>query len=400
MRTDNGKQLILCLLSLTFLAKCWSLCPCDDPRWCKTIQGPPIQVGKEVFGFYAAFKHPNPKGLDMNWTHVTTVAWASQDEIMCLAHQHGARAVIGAPPIQNLTLLADPKRRSTWIQAAVNVVMKGYRDGIVFDYESPLDEGSVEGEIYAQLIAETRIVLHQIDPSFQVSTCVPWSPHNIDGRAYPFQKLADASDALYVMDYDTRSQVYDTCIAGANAPLPGMISGITEWLNLGVAPEKLILGVPWYGYRYPCLPGTPEDAIFCPIESVPFRGVNCSDAAGNQRAHSDMIQIIGATAAQVHRDENTQSLYFNTVESDPNHPKSTVFQYWMEDPVLLRKKFGWARSMGLAGVGPYVFNNLDPETQPEESQAMWSSLDSFFISMSASTSTPFSMDSEGRVDYI
>lgn len=212
----------------------------------------------------------------------------------------------------------------------------------------------------------------------QVSTCVPWSPHNIDGRAYPFVKIAEASDVLYVMDYDTRSQIFDACIAGANAPLAGMIAGLTEWLNIGIPASKLILGVPWYGYKYPCLPGTPADAIYCPIKEVPFRGVNCSDAVGKQVAHSDIVETIHAVGAAVQRDPNTQSLFFNTVEKDTKSYQDVVYQYWMEDPLLLRQKFAWARDHRLAGVGPYVFNNLDPIHQPEESQRMWSTFDEFF----------------------
>jgi di-N-acetylchitobiase len=315
----------------------------------------------------------------MNWTHVTTVAWADRDEIMCLAHQHGARAVIGAPSIGNMTALGDPLIRREWIQNALDLVLQTHRDGIVFDYEEPLSIHSREGDIYATLIEETSIVLHQVNPSLQVTTCVPWSPHNIDGRAYPFRKLAKGSDALYVMDYDTRSQIFDACIAGANAPLSGMINGMNEWLNLGIEPSKLILGVPWYGYRYECLPGTKLDAVYCPIDFVPFRGVNCSDAVGQQVGHGDAIKKIREMGASVSRDASTQSLFFNTLEASEKYPGEAVFQYWMEDPVLLREKFRWARDHGLAGVGPFVFHNLDPVNEAEESQAMWSAFDDFIF---------------------
>ena len=38
--------------------------------------------------------------------------------------------------------------------------------------------------------------------------------------------MCAASDLCYVMDYDTRSQVFTQCLASANAPLPGAIYGI------------------------------------------------------------------------------------------------------------------------------------------------------------------------------
>ncbi len=37
-----------------------------------------------------------------------------------------------------------------------------------------------------------------------------------------------------------------------------------------------------YGYEYACEPGTAPTARYCPIPFVPFRGVNCSDAAGTE----------------------------------------------------------------------------------------------------------------------
>ena len=76
-------------------------CPCADESLCVQIKGLPVKLGGELFGFYGSWTNSSilGPGKDMNWTHVTTVAWASQDDVMCLAHEHGARAVIGAPPI-------------------------------------------------------------------------------------------------------------------------------------------------------------------------------------------------------------------------------------------------------------------------------------------------------------
>ena len=86
---------------------------------------------------------------------------------------------------------------------------------------------------------------------------------------------------------------------------------------------------------------------------------------------------IRLNGAKLQRDETSQSLFFNTVETDKADGSQVVYQYWIEDPVLLRKKYCWARDKGLAGVGPYLFQYLDPITQTEESAAMWSPFDDF-----------------------
>lgn len=51
-----------------------------------------------------------------------------------------------------------------------------------------------------------------------------------------------------------RSQIYYQCIASANSPLALVKQGLEEFiLGFGVDPAKLVLGVPWYGYKYGCV---------------------------------------------------------------------------------------------------------------------------------------------------
>lgn len=107
---------------------------------------------------------------------------------------------------------------------------------------------------------------------------VAWSPNCIDGRCYQVDKFANITDFLVVMAYDEQSQIYGPCQAYANSPLDKTELGIKQYLTLGINPDKLVLGQPWYGYDYTCLKLT--DDTVCAIEEVPYIGVNCSDAAG------------------------------------------------------------------------------------------------------------------------
>lgn len=91
---------------------------------------------------------------------------------------HLARAVIGAPNI-NLTEASwrIMLRGRLGFKTRSELVQTTHRDGIVFDYESSLPKGSVEGEVYAKLIADTRTIFHQVNPSYQISTRVPETSH-------------------------------------------------------------------------------------------------------------------------------------------------------------------------------------------------------------------------------
>ena len=54
--------------------------------------------------------------------------------------------------------------------------------------------------------------------------------------------------------------------------------------------------VPRYGYDYPCTDQMEsEGSQYCPIPLVPFRGVNCSDAAGP--AHPSTCGLVQSVTA-------------------------------------------------------------------------------------------------------
>ena len=71
-----------------------------------------------------------------------------------------------------------------------------------------------------------------------------------------------------------------------------------------------------YGYGYSCLEGEPGAASlanptspFCVIKQVPFRGVDCSDAAGGEMAYVSLMRLVdgGNTTSGVQWDESTGS---------------------------------------------------------------------------------------------
>ena len=53
---------------------------------------------------------------------------------------------------------------------------------------------------------------------------------------------------------------------------------------------------------------------------------------------------------------------------------------------LASLKYRFAREKGLLGIGPYVFNDLDPIGAEDDSKEMWSSFDEFFAADREETS--------------
>ena len=69
--------------------------------------------------------------------------------------------------------------------------------------------------------------------------------------------------------YDMRSQIYYQCVAAANAPLALVKQGLQEYVYAyAINPDKLVLGVPWYGYKYDCLNNATSIASTCDIQPV------------------------------------------------------------------------------------------------------------------------------------
>ena len=47
------------------------------------------------------------------------------------------------------------------------------------------------------------------------------------------------------MVYDTQSQIFDRCVASANAPASRFERAIVRYTDLGIPKSKLVMGVPW-----------------------------------------------------------------------------------------------------------------------------------------------------------
>jgi len=342
-------------------------CVCTNTSLCAPIGGPPV-FEREVFGYNGG------DGSAIDFSRVTTVAWPNDPQLVCAAHARGARVVMAAPGPEKV-FGAPAAAKAQWVAATVAAVQAGFFDGVTFDYEQPA--GSALSREYADLIALTRRALRLVSTSYQVSTAVAWSPDAIDGRDYDMRALAAASDLLFVMDYDTRSQVFGgPCVAAANAPLAGTVRGLQRYLDSGISPRQMILGVPWYGYRYECEAGTPPTATYCPIPLVPFRGVNCSDAAGSEVGYHGMQTRLAGSTTGRRWDDAQRAPWFNTREKGGGaaggSAADATVQYWYDDVQSLAAKYALARSQGLRGVGPYSFYNVEAPGDP-----MYAAFDAF-----------------------
>ena len=403
-------------------------CPCKDATLCNPVT---IENKKEIFGFMGG-KYDNYKWRFYDWDLLTTLCWPPQSalpDLVCHAHENKVRILANAygPPLtSNLTARAE------WIKSSMIDVISHSYDGLVFDFEDPLDYRAPENIYYIDLVRETREVLRTYySPSSKTAVCLSWNPFGVDGRYYNNKGLSDVSDFSYIMNYDTRSQIVDRCTASANAPLFSTIKGLNQYLEIGLDKDKIILGVPWYGYNYPCLQreGDTDLRTFdsfiqdregeCMLKEIPFRGINCSDAAGGQVAYEFIMQkkaLFPRTPNKKYDDFHTDNILYVTSHWDnyTHSPYLNVYtatdidanrgldisktgsgshsyirnQIWYDNPESLRYKYQVAKELGIRGVGPFTFDKLDytgNDTKrfvegPREAKEMWNSFKTFLSS--------------------
>ncbi|XP_062920860.1 di-N-acetylchitobiase [Mobula hypostoma] len=337
-------------------------CPCSEPGLCRPLSG---ASQLEVFAFDVGgqdWKH-------YDWSKLTTIAifGAYDPELLCHAHANEVRVVLkGDVAIKDII---DQVNRTAWIHSKVQLAKKQFLDGINLDLEEAVAYQSVEYFALTQLVKETTEIFHQEIPGSQVTFDVAWSPDCIDGRCYDYVEIANSCDFLFVMSYDIQSQIWDDCVAKANAPYYQTESGINGYLKLGIDPKKLVLGVPWYGYDYPCI--HMSEAGRCDLQSVPFRGAPCSDAAGTQIPYKKIMQQVDKSITGRFWDDDQKAPYYIYMVNKTYH------EVWYDDPQSISKKALLLVKFNLRGIGMWNANLLDysnTTTAKKQTEEMWTAL--------------------------
>ncbi|KAM8930448.1 di-N-acetylchitobiase-like [Pelodytes ibericus] len=348
------------LLLLLQVSQTLGGCPCSDPALCE-----PITHTRDFEVFVFTVRGDSWKSYD--WSKITTVALFAQydPELMCFAHSKGARIVLtGDVPIKDMV---DKANRTAWITEKVNLAKTLYMDGINLDIEQPIVKGSPEYYALTELVQETTEEFHRAIPGSQVTFDATWNPYCVALRCYNYTGIADSCDFLFVMSYDEQSPI---CIAGANAPYNQTLTGYDEFINVGVNPKKLVMGVPWYGYDYTCLELSQDNK--CVLYQHAFGGVSCGDGVERQVAYSSIMKQVNGSSSGRLWDDQQKSPFYNYKDEG-----GSIHQVWYDDPESISLKVAYVKTRGLRGVGMWNGDLLDYSTDPisqQQTAAMWKAL--------------------------
>ncbi|KAE8233613.1 hypothetical protein CF326_g1341 [Tilletia indica] len=370
-----------------------------------------------------AFGLPTP-AFDITFNSAQSTAMLQRLVAAALKANTGTRVVLsigGWLSSQHFSAaVATDASRLTFAQN-INRVMQLYKlDGVDMDWEYPGSAGA--GNPFSPSDADNfqiflRTLRLTLGPSAILTVTVshePWDGPS--GQPIPDVSItASAVDAVLIMNYDVNQGV-----AGVNAPLADLCgnstqpranaaAGVKQWVAAGMPREKIILGVPAYGYvqvststTLPQRRDTTADAIPGDLRPRHSRFRPRYNATLDERQPEQQVQQQRAStsAASYPSSRRTLQIKRQTTSAEgqitfkallqqgiltfyaPDEtyiaaPSSGYTKYWdictdtpylsngqriisYDDPQSLRDKASFALKAGLAGVGVW---SVDADTK-------------------------------------
>lgn len=320
-------------------------------------------LSKLVYGFLPDWEYSDGAHLNFKYELLTHIAcfdfvvnenggmdtpglWPWTDLINS-AHQNGVKVHLTAVNFdadEIRTLLNSNDKRKNLIDN-IKYNLNFYNlDGVNIDFEGMYS--SEEGATINSFMAQLRDSLKNVNQDWEVTIAGPainW------GGDWDFAGLAEAVDYIFIMGY-AYSGSWST-ITSPNAPTTGGTYNITSTVNSQYAavtnnnPEKLILGLPYYGVQW---------------------------ITESQYAGADVVEFINYpryTAAQ-----NAADTYGSNWSSTYQNPYVVINdgswkQIWYDDIESMGDKFDLAVTKNLAGIGMWALGYDDG------SEDLWNLID-------------------------
>ncbi len=156
------------------------------------------------------------------------------------------------------------------------------------------------------------------------------NPRLVDAKT-----ISESVDKIIIMEYDFNR--LNAISAGPVAPLPAVLNSINSYLE-NVPPEKLILGIPFYGYEWPTLDNQKNSFV---IKSS--RGPELS-------TYKRSVQTAQENNASINFDDTSKSVWFSYYDSKDQSWR----QVWFENERSLSYKAELVSQFHLAGTAIFA----------------------------------------------
>jgi spore germination protein len=285
-------------------------------------------------------------------------------EVFKKAHAYGTRVVLTITMMDNENIeefLKSPQAQERTIKETVDLVDARGIDGINVDFEYLGDPGEENRKAFTSFVERITDEMHKRNQYSKVTVSV-YAASAKYTKMYEIKELADGSDGIFMMAYDFATTSSD--IAIPTAPLNGHREG-KYWYDISTAvddflavmpADKLILGVPYYGYNY--LVGSPE------IKAETLPSYYFWNEAPEAQTYTDIKDDInpGMEGVSDYREgwDDLGKVSWKAYYIDELETWRMVF---IEDEKSLSLKYDLAKSKGLAGVGMWALGMDNGKTE-------------------------------------
>lgn len=279
------------------------------------------------------------------------------------AHAEGTRVVLTLTQMQDgpiLAMMDSGEAQARLVTDAVSLVKQRGIDGINVDFEFSGDPGDYYRARFSRFVGNLTAKMHQEVPGSHVTVSVYASAVK-EPKIYDIATLSRVTDGIFMMAYDFAVAGSDEAIP--TAPLNGHENG-AYWYDIATAvndflrfmpSEKLILGVPYYGYNY---------LVYEPSVKAETRPGYSWRGRPTSQTYAALQERLADTEAIKGWDDNGKVGYtaYYVPETD------TWRMIFMEDTRSLSIKYDFAKQKSLAGVGIWALGN------DENKKELWSLL--------------------------
>ncbi len=320
-----------------------------------------IALSATVFGYLPYWEYPTAK-TNLRYELLTHIAlfdfevteqglliapnqWPWTD-VINLAHENGVKVIatmVNFNSSQIHTIITTSSVKESFFNNVSQLLENFQLDGVNIDFEglNTSDRLTIN-----EFMSDLTHFVHARDPKLEVSFAAPavnWGGWNLPG-------LANACDYLFIMGYDFYGSWSTT--SGPVAPLSGGSYHVTNTVisqYATILPDKLILGVPYYGKKW---------------------------ETTSQNAYSPVVRYIGST---YYRDNISQASNYG-LQWD-NTSKTPWYRYfsngqwnqvWFDNDSSLALKYDLALSKNFQGVGMWALG------QDGTREELWDLLDRYF----------------------
>ncbi|MDQ7817621.1 MAG: glycosyl hydrolase family 18 protein [Melioribacteraceae bacterium] len=282
------------------------------------------------------------------------------NDLITTAHSHGLKVIMTVTNFDGNDIhriLNEPEVTNRLFQNILNTIVLHNFDGVNIDFENLLDQDIKI--VLVDFLKSLKSHLSVINKPLEVSFA---SPSYGFGK-WDFKLLADNTDYLFIMNYDYWGRWSES--TGPSAPLTGnyfsVIKSIEDEYN-DVPPDKIILGVPYYGNFWKSNSPNP----YAPV--IPFS----SDSTENNWQKIVAYREIVSDYIQYEKiwDVVSQTPWIRWNDNGWN-------QVWYDDSLSLDLKYDFAIQKNLKGIGIWALGYDGNRSE------LWSLIDKKFVNPSS-----------------